>query len=277
MSPGPVRTLVVHTGGIGDLLLCAPSVQALQGEGPVELAGIPGRLALLVAGGAAEQAHHLDSTGFASAFTKPSGELRRFLARFGRTIVWMTGDDGSLQAALRSCGPGDVRVFPGLPPPDWRRHASLYYLEKLGFSAAPPFLLGQAGPAIEHDVVIHPGSGGRAKNWPFERFEALARRLESSGRRISWCMGPAEEERGLACEGEVLRRERLTELAADLRGARLYIGNDSGITHLAAACGCPALAVFGPTNPAVWVPLGPHVSVVQGTPWPSEEAVAAAL
>ncbi|HSW50494.1 MAG TPA: glycosyltransferase family 9 protein, partial [Bryobacteraceae bacterium] len=54
----------------------------------------------------------------------------------------------------------------------------------------------------------------------------------------------------------------LHELACRLAQARLYIGNDSGITHLAAASGVPVLALFGPTDPAVWAPRGPNVRVI---------------
>lgn len=60
-----------------------------------------------------------------------------------------------------------------------------------------------------------------------------------------------------------VRIDDLYLLACWLARARLYIGNDSGITHLAAAVGTPVLALFGPTDPAVWAPRGPHVRVVR--------------
>jgi ADP-heptose:LPS heptosyltransferase len=73
---------------------------------------------------------------------------------------------------------------------------------------------------------------------------------------VCWCAGPEEP-----LEGAV-RFADLHELACWLAGARLYIGNDSGITHLAAATGAPVVALFGPTDPAVWAPRGPRVEVV---------------
>ena len=60
------------------------------------------------------------------------------------------------------------------------------------------------------------------------------------------------------------RFDNLYELAKWLASARLYIGNDSGITHLAAAVGTPVVAIFGPTDPAVWAPRGERVAVVSG-------------
>lgn len=86
-------------------------------------------------------------------------------------------------------------------------------------------------------------------------------------------VGDSEEAFGGA---RVVSRDSLLAVAGALAGATLYLGNDSGITHLAAAAGCPTVAVFGPTDPAVWAPQGPHVRVVHAAPWPVPEAVVAA-
>jgi ADP-heptose:LPS heptosyltransferase len=75
---------------------------------------------------------------------------------------------------------------------------------------------------------------------------------------VRWCSGPEDP----PLENAV-RIGNLYELGCWLAGARLYIGNDSGITHLAAAAGTPVLALFGPSDPAVWAPRGPHVRAVQ--------------
>jgi ADP-heptose:LPS heptosyltransferase len=106
--------------------------------------------------------------------------------------------------------------------------------------------------------VIHPFSGSKGKNWPLPNYEALASRINRA--KIEWTAGPEE----------VLRRatrfENLAGLASWLRGARLYIGNDSGITHLAAAVGVPTLALFGPTDPARWAPRGENVTLLRNNP-----------
>ena len=70
-----------------------------------------------------------------------------------------------------------------------------------------------------------------------------------------------------------LQRASLVELARELASARLYIGNDSGITHLAAAVGCPTIALFGPTDAAVWAPRGGHVTALTGSPFPKPSEV----
>jgi ADP-heptose:LPS heptosyltransferase len=82
-----------------------------------------------------------------------------------------------------------------------------------------------------------------------KRFEELAALL-SPRLPVQWCAGPEE-----ALAGAV-RIDDLYDLACWLAGARVYIGNDSGITHLAAAAGTPVVALFGPGNPRVWAPRG---------------------
>ncbi len=87
--------------------------------------------------------------------------------------------------------------------------------------------------------MIHPFSGSARKNWPLERFRELAARLAMP---VRWCAGPEE------ALNDAVRFENLYDLACWLSSARVYIGNDSGLTHLAAAVGVPVVAIFGPTD-----------------------------
>jgi len=272
----PARALVVHLGGIGDFLLTCPAIERLAEEGPVELLGQPKRLDLAVAAGIAVAAHDMDRVDFQSIFSEPNGRLRDLLRGFDRCIVWIR-DDGAIARNVRQCGVEDVRVFPGLPPKDWATHASRYYLDCLGMKDAPPLRLSIEPTTVSHDALIHPGSGGAHKNWPLERFISLANALEDQGRCVTWCLGPAEEGIPLPDGLDVLQTDSLVALARELAGTQLYVGNDSGITHLAAALGCPTLAIYGPTDPRVWAPRGPQVAVVQAAPWPEVEDVLHAL
>jgi hypothetical protein len=99
-------------------------------------------------------------------------------------------------------------------------------------------------------VAVHPFSGSAAKNWPLDSYQKLAERLRIP---VRYCVSREQH-----LEGAV-QIEDLYELACWLAGATLYIGNDSGITHLAAAVGVPVIALFGPTDPAVWAPRGARV------------------
>jgi len=117
-------------------------------------------------------------------------------------------------------------------------------------------------------VVIHPGSGGLQKCWHLDNFLTVAKDLRSKGIKAIFLLGPAELERlGRAAIKNInsvatyLADLSLTQVLGLLSCADAFLGNDSGITHLAAALGVRTLAVFGPTNPAVYGPIGPVVTV----------------
>ncbi len=117
-------------------------------------------------------------------------------------------------------------------------------------------------------VVIQPGSGGRKKCWHIENFFAVAEELGSRDIEVIFLLGPAELKRfskatikDVSSIARCLTDLSLTEVLGLLSCADAFIGNDSGITHLAAGSGVRTLAVFGPTNPAVYKPIGPAVTV----------------
>lgn len=126
-------------------------------------------------------------------------------------------------------------------------------------------------------IIIHPGSGSKKKNWPLENFLAVGEHLRQRGKPFAWVLGPAEQRLQLPPGGRVLPPTSLVNLASELARAALYIGNDSGITHLAAAAGCPTVAVFGSTDPRIWRPLGDNATVVYRKPWPTVQDILAAL
>jgi len=118
-------------------------------------------------------------------------------------------------------------------------------------------------------VVLHPGAGGRRKRWSSAGFAALADRFASLGHSTAITCGPADEDAVAAVQSElrvarpeVLAGRRLDELASILANATLFVGNDSGITHLAALLGVPTVAIFGPFDPVYWAPIGERVSIV---------------
>jgi ADP-heptose:LPS heptosyltransferase len=116
-------------------------------------------------------------------------------------------------------------------------------------------------------VVIHPGSGGRSKCWHLDNFLAVARELRD--KQVLFLLGPAELERfsdsaikAIEAEAKCMRDLSLVQVLAVLSCARGFVGNDSGITHLAAALGVRTVAVFGPTDRDVYRPIGPAVTTV---------------
>jgi ADP-heptose:LPS heptosyltransferase len=124
--------------------------------------------------------------------------------------------------------------------------------------------LSEVGPFLG----LHPGSGSERKNWPKENFLEVARgAFRLWGLASVVLIGPAEEGQRefwtKAREPFLSVREGLSilEAAHILRRATLYVGNDSGITHLAAALGVPVIALFGPTDPRRWAPRGDRVEI----------------
>jgi len=263
--------LVVHTGGVGDLLCCLPALQGLAASRTLELAGIPERAALAGAAGIAERIHDLENSGFHSAFARPDDRLRAFAEPFGEALVWMADPDGLIAGNLDEAGIPDVRCIPGIPPADWTRHAAHWYAQGAGVMIELPAQLDFGAPVASGEVIIQPGSGSAKKNWPLENFTALAEALRKAGHRVLWCLGPAEGD--LAECRPALPAMPLTDLARTLAGAALFVGNDSGIGHLASLAGTPTIAIFGPTDPAVWRPAGPRVTVLRGRPWPDAAEV----
>ncbi|MDD5064353.1 MAG: glycosyltransferase family 9 protein [Phycisphaerae bacterium] len=125
--------------------------------------------------------------------------------------------------------------------------------------------------STEKLIVIQPGSGGSHKCWHLDNFINVAKELASKGTDVIFLLGPAEMERlntstisRIESISKILTNLPLADVLAVLSNASGYTGNDSGITHLSATLGIRTVAVFGPTDPAVYGPIGPTVTVLQG-------------
>ncbi|MCC7349830.1 MAG: glycosyltransferase family 9 protein [Phycisphaerales bacterium] len=132
------------------------------------------------------------------------------------------------------------------------------------------------GLAARHQpesICLHPGSGGVDKCWPLDRFIELARHLQSERLPLCWVIGEVERERLSTKEmqrleqvGSIIEPATLTDLLRHILSARLWVGNDSGPTHLAGIMAVPTIALFGPTDPNIWKPLGPKVHALRQEP-----------
>jgi len=204
---------------------------------------------------------------------KTGGPVERALASADAVVAFTRS-----AAVLEALGGRARRLVARDPtPPASGPHASLWLagaLEPLGIHAVvePPPLVFTEAETIDAEaatsglptgfVAVHPGSGSRAKNWPFDRFVEAARRL-SPGRPWLLVLGPAEDDVVPPSGAPVARSLPLRRLAAVLARAGLFLGNDSGVAHLAAACGTRTLALFGPTDPAQWAPVGRAVRTLR--------------
>jgi ADP-heptose:LPS heptosyltransferase len=185
----------------------------------------------------------------------PSG-LTETLRSFDSIVSWYGTNRPPLREAFLNLNAA-CEFHAALPPADFSGHATDFFLQQVG---ASPGLSAQIDiqPSTPRDsVLIHPFSGSARKNWPLVSYTALAEYLPL---KTEWTCGPEE------ALPEATRFANLSELAAWIAGARLYIGNDSGITHLAAAIGVPSIAIFGSTSPETWAPRGESVTVLYSNP-----------
>jgi heptosyltransferase III len=199
------------------------------------------------------------------------------LACFDVAVAYTRSEDVGrrLKAGIRR-----VLSHDPAPPPDEGVHASIWLsrpMADLGLGAEePPTQSPSAAEARATEALrgrlghrflaIHPGSGSARKNWPAERFAQVAE-ATAAGRPWLLVEGPADASgvRLLAGLNGATRAKDLPlrVLGALLSQAGVYVGNDSGVSHLAAAWGAPTVALFGPTDSAVWSPVGAKVRVVR--------------
>lgn len=287
------RNLVVHQGALGDWVLVIPMLRGLYGVTAVVTAGEKARLAArMIAGIEAVDIESRDFTrlhaaSLANRAVPAPVEHQKRLASQSRESKFPLG--GRLEAIdgwivsfvsdgcdawaenVRRLAPAARLAFARpRPPAGWREHVTRWHAAQLAEQGLRwrevevPRRDNPRGP-----VVIHPGSGGAAKCWPRERFERVMETLRSRGLGVYTICGEVELETWPA--DDRIRWEQtwnlralstLDDLAATISQARLFLGNDSGPTHLAAQLGVPTLALFGPTEPAVWSPLGPAVKIL---------------
>lgn len=247
-----MRRLIVRPGGIGDGILSLPAIEFLRAE--YTEVWVPSAVVSLIRFAAARSiaSTGLDLLGLPGV--EPPPALLAALRSFDSIVSWYGANRPEFREHVRALGL-PFQFFDALPDPATKLHAADFFLKQAGGDGvAVPRI--HCGPVERGNyAVIHPFSGSPRKNWPLERFRELAARLPLP---VRWCAGPEESLE------DAERFDNLYHLARWLAGARLYIGNDSGITHLAAAVGGPVVAIFGPTDPTVWSPRGERVRVITG-------------
>ena len=249
-----MKRLIIRPGALGDFVVSIPAMECLRTE---YLEIWTARPNVPLAARVADHARSIQSTGLdLLELGSPSAQLLEMLRGFDSIVSWYGANRVEFRdavAALRL----PFEFFPALPGEGCGKHAVDFYLHQVR-AIAP--CAGDGIPRITcpqargEFAVIHPFAGSEKKRWPRDRFQELARRIGKI-MPVAWCAGPEDELPGAR------RFDDLYDLACWLAGARIYIGNDSGPSHLAAAVGTPVVALFGPSNPIVWAPRGPHVTV----------------
>jgi len=264
------------------LLLLRPTIAALAAAGPrVRLLAPEQPGSVLRGPGASDCVLALDRPEVAAALAEGFGDgpVARALAEADAVVAFTRS-----APLVERLGERARRLIVRDPtPPALGPHAADWLLQAVAPLVSPPTTPGalrfvtpvlafteqesrdadaRTGGLPRGFLAVHPGSGSPAKNWPMTRFLEAARKLSGAS---PWLLvaGPAEETL-VAPRGSILAREwPLRVLGAALARAGLFLGNDSGVSHLAAAAGAPTLALFGPTDPAQWAPVGPRVATLR--------------
>lgn len=256
-----MRRLLIRPGAIGDCIVSLPALEHLREEYTEVWA--PGAVTPLFR--FADRAVSIASTGLDHLEIPdrepPRGLVER-LRGFHSIVSWYGANREEFRRRVAGLDL-PFTFFPSLPA-ESDGHAVDFYLRQAqtlrnGVAAVPSVPRIRLRREDAGFAVIHPFSGSPRKNWPLERFRELAARLRPR-LPVLWCAGPEDY------LDDAVRIDDLYQLAGWLAGARVFIGNDSGISHLAAAAGAPVVALFGPTDPGKWAPRGERVAVVKSGP-----------
>jgi ADP-heptose:LPS heptosyltransferase len=272
----PPALLIVHQGALGDLVCIFPVIAALRRHfRPVGILCQEHIGRLTAAEGLVEAWFPIEAAWTASLFTGNAGpEARRLLAPYSHFLVFSRSEP--LAFSLQRIGTRVCRI-PPRPPADQRIHVTEHALEHIqGCSFLPepectlPETASSAASPVEKSrsktVLIHPGAGSPRKRWPLSGFRDVAVQLEILRLGAEFVIGPAEQDllpELTRYEATVHRPVGSLELLALLRSTAAYIGNDSGVSHLAAWAGIASVVIFGPTDPVRWRPRGDSVEIVQ--------------
>ncbi len=283
------RILVIRGGAIGDFVLTLPAIGLLRENFPnshIEILGYKHIISLAEQRFYANATRSIEYAALASFFAKGAelaSELANYFASFNLIVSYLFDPDKIFETNLRRCGVQTLLLGSSMITEDSHAATQLARpLEELGLSLEHPsaariypsvadrqfahsFMESSATPTF----ALHPGSGSATKNWPLARWRSLAGHLLASGRPRSLLVIGGEADRDGLVTMQELHDNRiqfaanlpLPQLAAVLELCAMFIGHDSGISHIAAAVASRCVLLFGPTDPTVWAPANSNVRI----------------
>ncbi len=276
-----MKITVVHQGALGDTLLLASLLVSLQMRWPKAQRTLVTRCSfgrLMVKLGLAESAFDADDARHSAWFGPYQASAD--VSGVHTSLPWVdsdlllsavsSGTDAWAAHARQVCKRSHILFYSPRPGPDYPHHVTTFHREQLAPLQLPPPVLADCVRCRHGPLLIQPGSGGWEKCWPLENFIQVAHALNESGIRVEFLMGEVELERfsrhdiaRLDREFAVHRNIPLMHVVDLVKASRTYLGNDSGITHLAAWAGVRVVAIFGPSSAVQWRPVGPQVQIYQ--------------
>jgi heptosyltransferase-3 len=273
------KILVIHQGALGDLILSFPALLSLKSQNKASVSLLCkeelGKMACRL--GVADTYFSLESAKLATLFAGQMTPFVKGLINDFTTLVLLSFSDDIERHIRCNCSGNVFRISPR-PPVDEETHVALNLVgefKKKGLienhSKEPLFRDLPARKVCRREkapYLVHPGAGSPRKLWPLENFIDLACRIESMDPgKVFFILGPADLEMAprLKATGlPVYDHCSLSQLILLLNEAKIFIGHDSGVAHLAAFLGVPTIAVFGPSSPRRWAPLGHQVRTLRG-------------
>jgi ADP-heptose:LPS heptosyltransferase len=276
------RIAILFPGALGDFICLLPALHALAEDAQLEIFAKTEFADIVSADMRVRALERYEINRLFVAGAALEQRVSDFFSPYERIYSWMGSGQPVFAGELAAVVPRRARLF-AFQGADPALHQADYYISCLGLSKVSPRTLNIPlrpeallwreqfwdwhGLNEKAVLVLAPGSGAKEKNWPAAYFAAIVRwwRGRTGGEAIV-LLGQAEQERGglehLADGFISARNLNLAQVAALLRRADLYLGNDSGISHLAAAVGAPAVALFGPSDRRRWSPRGPKFTLL---------------
>ena len=286
--------LIIRPGAIGDVIVTLPTIGAIRKHfhnARIEIMGYASFLEIAKGRFYADTVSRFDQADIAPLFVKYSSVPASLINNFDNAdliISFVSDKEQIMVRNLRAAGAKHVIHYEPFPSESEHVHIIDHFLKCLDLLGIPhsnkipkiflkdeDVLFGESflKDRIVHPnkmlVAVHPGSGSRQKCWSLDRYVELILWLnEEMDAQILIISGPADteivEDLRVKVKDKFILADQLPLpfLAAIIKRCNLFVGNDSGITHLAAAVETPAIAIFGSSDPSMWGPRGERVKIL---------------
>jgi len=261
------KVLIIREGALGDLILTLPVVQSLKKEDfNVSVAGKGVYKNFFEKYSEIDKFYPFGSSFFLPIFSgEKTNQIKKFFNHFD-IIIFYGREEEIAGKTLKEIFKKKI-IFHTVEKDKLKVHITDYLLlpvEKILKNIVRTPVI-KRKKEKEEMFVIHPGSGSKNKNYGKERFFEVVKKLKNE--KLKVLLGPAEYDdfewwKEKIGDGNIVKTESLEKVITLAGKTKIYLGNDSGITHLFAACEVKTIAIFGPTSPFIWSPRGKNVKVV---------------
>jgi len=280
------KILIIRPGAIGDTLMLLPSIKILTQHSQVYVAGRRPGINFLFPH--TSECFDMDESAWHKLFLRSPAPTGLPPSGVNLVACFINDPKGMIWRNLRFHYPGaEIFVFPSLPEQCLKMHVAQYVAyclqgcgagidsyEAIELACKSPLLVEKDQGLVRQHLMLHPGSGSRKKNYPLffwvELIQKITLRFEDSRIKKIVLLGPAEQDIkpyfsdiASTWEWEIADIPSPEALLGLMRETEIFVGHDSGMSHLAAMVGARTIVLFKSTDPSMWRPLGPRVVVIK--------------